>query len=120
MYREKDWLDYWPAVVELKGELSVETFFGPPNFGEDPETDTKERHWILTLDKPINVRGRKDPDPGLAPSVENVDKLQLVLSKTATELVGKKVKIKGTLFHAHTGHHHTDVLLEVETIVPAR
>src|SRR5690606_37868318 len=57
---DNEWLDYWPAVVELKGELSVETFFGPPNFGEDPETDTKERHWILTLDKPINVRGRKD------------------------------------------------------------
>jgi hypothetical protein len=42
--------------------------------------------------------------------------LQLVLSVPRKELIGKKVIVKGTLFHAHTGHHHTDVLMNVESI----
>ncbi len=117
---QKEWLEYWPAVVEIKGELSIETFFGPPNFGEEPETDAKESHWILTLNEPINVRPPKDADPHADPAIENVKKLQLVLPESASELIGRQVIVKGTLFHAHTGHHHTDVLLEVETIVPAQ
>jgi len=113
---KKEWLDYWPAVVELEGKLSIETFFGPPNFGENPKTDSKERSWILSLNKPINVRGKTDPDPGLSTPAENVRNLQLVLSVPRKELIGKKVIVKGTLFHAHTGHHHTDALMNVQSI----
>lgn len=113
---KKEWLDYWPAVVELKGKLSIKTFFGPPNFGEDPETDSKERSWILSLDKPINVRAKTETDPILGPSVEDVRELQLVLREPRRELIGKKVIVKGTLFHAITGHHHTDVLMDVQSI----
>jgi len=112
-----EWLDYWPAVVELEGKLDIKTIFGPPNFGENPETDSKERSWILSLSKPINVLGKTDdPDLGLSTSVENVRILQLVLPKSHKELIGKKVIVKGTLFHAHTGHHHTDVLMDVQSI----
>jgi hypothetical protein len=53
-----DWVEYEPAVVELEGRLINTMFFGPPNFGEDPETDSKEMTRILSLDKPINVRSR--------------------------------------------------------------
>jgi hypothetical protein len=31
-------------------------------------------------------------------------------------LIGKQVVVKGTLFHAHTGHHYTDVVMNVESI----
>ncbi len=113
---KKEWLEYEPAVVELKGKLGIETFFGPPNFGENPETDSKERSWILSLNKPINVRAKTETDPILGPSVEDVRKLQLVMPKPYRELIGKKVIVKGTLFHGHTGHHHTDVLLDVQSI----
>jgi hypothetical protein len=30
--------------------------------------------------------------------------------------IGKQVVVKGTLFHAHTGHHYTDVVMKVESI----
>lgn len=116
---KNEWVDYLPAVVELKGILSVETFFGPPNFGENPKSDSQEKAWILSLDKPINVRGRTGPDVAYeyeGVSVEDVRKLQLVLPKPHRELIGMKVIVKGTLFHAHTGHHHTDVLLDVQSI----
>lgn len=119
--RETDeWLEYEPTVVELKGRLSVETFFGPPNFGENPESDTKENSWILLLDNPINIRAKTETDAILGPSIKDVQRLQLVLPTPHKELIGKEVIVKGTLFHAHTGHHHTDVLIDVQSISLAR
>ena len=114
--QNKEWLSYEPTVVELKGKLIIKTFFGPPNFGENPETDSKERSWILSLTTPINVRAKTEDDPILFPSVENVRELQLVLPEPHRELIGKKIIVRGTLFHAHTGHHHTDVLMMVQSI----
>ena len=32
------------------------------------------------------------------------------------KFIGKTVCVKGTLFHAFTGHHHTDVLMDVRSI----
>lgn len=109
-------LGYWPAVVELKGKIGVRTFFGPPNFGENPKTDSKERSRILYLDKPINVRAKDETDPVSGPSVNNVRELQLIFDGSLENLIGKKVIVKGTLLQAHTGHHHTDVLLDVQSI----
>ncbi len=90
-------------------------FYGPPNFGENPKTDSKELHRILVLDTPINVRGQTDMDRG-NDRVENVQEVQLVTAKPLKEMIGKKVIVKGTLFRAHTGHHHTDVLIIVQSI----
>jgi hypothetical protein len=113
---QTEWLEYWPAVVELEGKLRIETFFGPPNFGEDPETDSKEITRILSLDKPIKIRSRDETDSVLGPSVENVRELQLIFDGHLRKSVGKRLIVKGTLLHAHTGHHHTDVILDVESI----
>jgi hypothetical protein len=29
---------------------------------------------------------------------------------------GKQIAVQGTLYHAHTGHHHTLVLIEIKRI----
>ena len=70
----------------------------------------------MTLDKPINVRAKIEAEPTLGPSVTNVRELQLVFDRPLRKWAGKKLIVKGTLFHAHTGHHFTDVLLDVESI----
>jgi len=44
-----------------------------------------------------------------------VSDLQLVTEKYDKALVGRKVVATGTLFRAHTGHHHTKVLLTVNS-----
>lgn len=110
------WLDYEPAVVELEGRLIIKTYYGPPNFGEDPETDSKETGTYLELKDPVNVRGKAD-DIIDGRSVENVKVVQLVRSEPHQKMIGKTVRVKGTLFGAHTGHHHTDVLMSVQEIV---
>ena len=116
---QTEWWEYEPAVVELEGRLTIKTFFGPPNFGEDPKTDSKEETRILVLDEPINVRAKIETDPISGPSVENVRELQVVFDGPLRELVGKKIIVKGMLFHAFTGHHFTDVLIKVESITVA-
>jgi hypothetical protein len=115
--QDKDWLSYWPVVVELRGKLVTKMFYGPPNFGEDPKTDSKEVFFILVLSRPVNVRG--NPDPNAGPdrvSVEHVREMELVLTIPHKNMIGKKVILKGTLFHGFTGHHHTEVLMDVQSI----
>jgi hypothetical protein len=117
--QEKEWVSYQPTVVELTGTLSVKTYYGPPNYGENPDTDAKEALPILILSKPINVRGNPDPKAAFdRKSVEDVQEIQLVLTAPHKEFIGKTVLVKGALFHAFTGHHHTDVLMDVRSIKP--
>jgi hypothetical protein len=51
-----------------------------------------------------------------------VTDVQMVLAagqadyKRYKAMLGQKVKVTGKLFHAHTGHHHTPVLIDVSEI----
>ncbi len=117
--QEKKWLDYEPAVVELAGKLVVEHKYGPPNYGENPKTDQKVRVPILTLSEPINVRGDPKSQINDSMSVEGATRIQLVFvvgGPDWKQSIEKKVRVKGTLFHAITGHHYTAVLVEVQEI----
>lgn len=52
----------------------------------------------------------------------DVKEIQLVLTSKQYEqyrnFLDKNVKVTGALFHSHTAHHHTQVLLTVEKIEP--
>ena len=116
--RVKIWVDYEPAVVELKGKLITKWYYGPPNYGEAPKTDSRELLPILLLSKPVNVRGNPDPNAGPPESVtvENIRRMELVLTIPHKNMIGKNVIVEGTLFHGFSGHHHTDVLMTVQSI----
>jgi uncharacterized protein DUF4431 len=107
---------YEPALVSLHGTLVRETLAGPPNYRDIHKGDDPETIWLLKLEPPICVDEDK-AQPDLNPSQRNVRKVQLVLDKEhgerANGLRGKRVVATGTLFGAHTGHHHTPVLLTV-------
>ena len=69
------------------------------------------------LTKPVNVRGDASPDAGdESNSVGDVREIELVLKMPHRALIGKTVIVNGTLFHAFTGHHHTEVLIDVKSI----
>jgi len=114
--QERRWLSYEPETVELRGRLILQWKYGPPNYGEEPKTDSKGRVPMLVLTAPVNVRGT----PGDAingESVRGIRRIQLVSDPaTYRHLAGKDVVVKGTLFHAHTGHHYTDVLITVSSL----
>src|ERR1700722_16459982 len=113
---------YEPAVVTLHGSLIRKTFPGPPNYSDIHKGDRAETYFLLNLDSPICLNTDKS-DPDLRPSQKNVRTVQLVLEEGTYELVkpllGKKVVASGSLFTAHTGHHHTPVLLTVTNLEQA-
>ena len=113
---------YEPAVVTLHGSLIRKTFPGPPNYSDIHKGDRAETYFLLNLDSPICLDMDKS-DPDLRPSQKNVRTVQLVLEEGTYErfkpLLGKKVVASGSLFAAHTGHHHTPVLLTVANLEQA-
>jgi len=116
--QERQWLSYEPATVELEGRVVIRSKYGPPNYGENPKTDQKGKYLFLVLTKPINVRGTEG-DGHNAQSVEGAREIQLILTDgkpSHKNLIGKNVVVKGTLFHAHTGHHYTDLVLTVRSL----
>jgi hypothetical protein len=113
---------YEPAVVTLHGSLIRKTFPGPPNYSDIHKGDRAETYFLLNLDSPICFDMDKS-DPDLRPSQKNVRTVQLVLEEGMYErfklLLGKEVVARGSLFAAHTGHHHTSVLLTVSNLEQA-
>jgi hypothetical protein len=107
---------YDTEKVALTGKVIARTFFGPPGFGEDPKTDSRESQYILVLDMPIDVVGT----PGENETERGVKQITLVvLDFKAIPIrpwLRQRVTVEGTLFHAITGHHHTKVLITVSSI----
>jgi hypothetical protein len=110
-------LKYEPAVVELKGTLKQVVFPGPPHFKSLQKGDTPETYWVLELGREECVDGDPEDELNTEPE-DNVRSFQLILDSydKYRKLVGKSAIVKGTLLHSFTGHHHTPVLLYVETI----
>jgi hypothetical protein len=110
-------LRYEPAMVKLSGILVMDAYYGPPNYGEEPETDEIEQGWALKLDRPVDVLA--DPNSDInTEAAEDVWRVQLVAGPKMRlgAHLGQRVMLEGTLFHSHTAHHHTKVLLEVQKV----
>jgi hypothetical protein len=105
-----------PSVVTLTGKLVMKEFYGPPGYGEDPKTDSKEHAAILLLTSPIKVIAEKDDQ--FNETRDNIKEVQLINVKriALSKFFEKKVKVTGKLSLAITGHHHTDVLIEIDDI----
>jgi Domain of unknown function (DUF4431) len=110
-------LSYNQQSTTLRGIVTQQTFFGPPNFGETPEIDKRETQSVLMLAEPICVTASDDED-----AEQNQLQVTLVprIKISLKALDGKQVKVTGKLFHAHTGHHHTPLLLELVSIKNAK
>lgn len=118
--RAQRWLSYEPQTVELHGRLVIQSKYGPPNHGEEPKTDQKVKVPVLVLKYAVSVRASQEGGPNSQP-VNRIKQIQLAFNDSETSyrnLIGKNVVVTGSLFHAHTGHHYTDVVLTVRSIEP--
>lgn len=104
-------LEYEPKTVHLSGKLLREVHPGPPNYENIRKGDKAETIWVLRLSLPICVVATDD----INVSEDDQKEVQLVLDagqfKKYRKLIEQKVLVTGTLFHAHTGHHHKQLLL---------
>jgi hypothetical protein len=106
---------YEPARVRLVGQVRRQVFPGPPNFRSVALGDRPEPAWVLHLERPVSVVAA--PGDLFNQSERNVRQMQLVLTteplRKLAPLVNRRVRATGSLFHGHTAHHHTPVLLVV-------
>ena len=111
-------LSYVPSVSVLSGVINNADFPGPPNYESIAKGDKRETFWILKLDRSVCVSNKGNDLTNIAES--GMVQMQLVLSAKQYELyrdvLSKSVVVRGTLFHSHTGHHHTPVLISVQSI----
>ena len=119
--RAQKCLDYGPTV-SLTGKLQSKIFAGPPNYESIKRGDRKERAIIVTLISPI-CTSSSNSDSFDTPEA-NIRAVQLVVResshwKTVERRLGRPVIVTGALFHGHTGHHRTKVLIDVTDIRPA-
>lgn len=108
-------LSYGPEKIHLKGFLTSKSFPGPPNYEDVQKGDEEEIYWFVKA-APFCVDAGIDFSKSIAQS-----EVQLVLDdfdfyKKRRELLDKYVVVKGTLFQQMTGHHKTEVLINVESL----
>ena len=88
-------------------------------FSRHENTRAKEPGFYLELVTPVCAEG--GDYPGLNGPQRGVRRVQLVLDAAGYARLrphlGKHVMLRGTLFAAHTGHHHAPRLLEVSSPV---
>lgn len=111
---------YEPTVSIISGFIKNETFFGPPGYGENPQTDSREECYILNIDNPINVisNSSEKKEFDFNDTKYSISKIQLT-STSGVELSNYKnklVRLTGTFFGAISGNHHTEILMDVKAI----
>ena len=105
--QKNDTFKFEPSKSTISGTIVVETFFDA--------NENEENSFILKLDYPIKVVATHDDE--LNTTTDNVTKVQLTASDVNLSIYkNKKVHCTGVLFSAITAHHHTEVLMSIETI----
>lgn len=111
-------LPYEPALVTLSGKLERKTFPGRPNFESIANGDEPETGFYLVPSSPIcaiGIPGSSNPD-----TQTNVQLIQLILDQSGytklQPLIGKNIRLHGSLQSWVTGHHHTPLLLAFKNI----
>jgi hypothetical protein len=107
---------YDTETVRLSGRAQLKAVPGPPEYESIAKGDRREYAWLLHLAKPICTEASGDDE-----AEANVKTLHLVLrgkqfKQLRSQMKKGRVSLTGTLFHSHTAHHRTSVLLDVKRI----
>lgn len=94
--------------VTLEGRVLEGLFAGPPEFTSVARGDEPHMAQFLYLSEPICVAADADLE---MEAVAAVELMQLACDRTPLPM-GEFVEVTGRLFPAHTGYHHTRVLLQ--------
>ncbi|SDH10202.1 DUF4431 domain-containing protein [Pseudomonas abietaniphila] len=105
---------YEPADATLSGTLTRQVFPGPPGFEDVVTGDEPQVGFYLSLAEPLCMKGNEnEADIDVE---DNETLVQLVLQPTDYDnlrpYLDQPVVLKGTLFGAVTGFHHTQVLMQ--------
>lgn len=105
-------------AIGISGVLHKEIHWGPPNFGENPKTDSKFAAWVLHVDKPFNAI--QDSKTGAGKELVVTD-IQLELSSVISveqiaAFENKHIAVEGKLWKITTPGDVTDFNVSVTKI----
>lgn len=108
---------YEPALIELQGRLTAVVRYGPPDFGENPDSDEKLNVPLLTLGGARQFCA----DPAHPADTDAVEVTQVQLNfaeygDVPANLLDSEVLVTGTVMRAISGYHFTPVVLSVVSI----
>jgi hypothetical protein len=105
---------HYGGEVTLAGVVELHEFYGPPGYGENPASDARERQALLKLDTPICVEPGSDDQDEAERNQARVTLVPPASNVALSGYQGRHVTVKGKLFHAISGHHHTPVLIQLQ------
>jgi hypothetical protein len=97
----------------LAGTIASREYYGPPGYGETPAIDRRERQAVLLLDQPTCVDRSADGNDGPETGQKVVTLVPLKRDVRLAMHLNQHVKVRGKLFHAISGHHHTPLLIQL-------
>lgn len=113
-------LAYEPETVTITGRLERRTYHGPPGFGETPGKDEPRPGFYVVLDEPVCTRAGRDANDDAR---RDIGLVQMVLDSAgyarARPYLDARVRATGSLSAWTTGYHHAELLLAVDSVVPA-
>ena len=95
--------------VTLRGSVSERQVYGPPNFGETPETDQRRTILVFLPSEPIHLCGESSGTAGDPPET-NVTDMQLINYSRRGSL-GTPTSVTGSLARADNAYHYTRVIM---------
>ncbi len=109
-------LPWEPDPVTLVGVLEARELPGPPGYRSIARGDSLVTIYFVELDEPVCVK--EDLESSLPrKSHHGVTTVQLSIAETArgsiAALVGRRVRLTGTIFSGTTGHYRTPIALHV-------
>lgn len=109
---------YEPEVISVEGILEKHTFPGRPNYADIAEGDEPERGLYVRLDEVIK-QVMPNPKETYSWEAENdiaVMQLSVDSKQYWSFKEGDHVRLTGSLYQGHNGHHHTRVLMSVDKL----
>ena len=99
--------------IALSGRLIKRTYPGPPNYESVARGDRPETVLVLVLPAPICMAEDKADRDGMSPAIARIAEVQLAATSRDLGIKpGQTLLVSGKAFVAHTGHHHTPIVLE--------
>jgi hypothetical protein len=105
-------------IIELSGVLHSDVYWGPPNFGENPETDSTFTAWTISLSEPLFIIGGAQIGDEFEPSVSDIQlgiPLEMVNSEHLRLLDRKLVVATGKLWRGIAQGDVLPIGLDIET-----
>lgn len=111
-------LNVEPEIISITGTLHKKVYPGLPNYEDIRSGDTPETVWVIFLEE-TNVANNNDRHPRGTAEAENNKQIQLILPEGHYDhFLNRTVVATGTMFKAHTIHHHTRMLMFVTKFQP--